>query len=386
MMAVANEAHQLDVMRLSVAQLKAELRKRGRGTGGNKSAMQVRLKEAIDLNVPVLEESGGNEARRPDFMTGLDVTAKWELLTRCDDPIPEPDNDDGNLRPPTEMNADPNPKYGFIETFNRIPFTGTTEKMRYYRPNGRSINRSRKEKRRRQSESRHSRPVLEVQPRKLGGPNTDFLNRYGLDETSHPMDWFTALMPLTPDDNKEDPSVVNVKGDRRTKFAVSNWTAYSNTKAMLTRAGEQGHIFSGKHRQFNNQDIVTMLGVYIVDGLAPSPQLVQKMQPQSKSPTHGNDRIADALGPGYQQRHRLFRHFFATQDPLMIPPSKDKCPNFKVDEFFRWLRHIWKEAWLLGENFSIDEQTCKCQGKCEYKTRCGNLTSTKNESIRLDCY
>jgi hypothetical protein len=114
MMAVANEAHQGDVMRLSVAQLKAELRKRGRGTGGNKSAMQVRLKEAIDLNVPVLEESGGNEARRPDFMTGLDVTAKWELLTRCDDPIPEPDNDDGNLRPPTEMNADPNPKYGFI--------------------------------------------------------------------------------------------------------------------------------------------------------------------------------------------------------------------------------------------------------------------------------
>ena len=87
MMAVANEAHQLDVMRLSVAQLKAELRKRGRGTGGNKSAMQVRLKEAIDLNVPVLEESGGNEARRPDFMTGLDVMAKWELLTRCDDPI-----------------------------------------------------------------------------------------------------------------------------------------------------------------------------------------------------------------------------------------------------------------------------------------------------------
>ena len=110
MMAVANEAHQLDVMRLSVAQLKAELRKRGRGTGGNKSTMQVRLKEAIDLNVPVLEESGGNEARRPDFMTGLDVTAKWELLTRCDDPIPEPDNDDGNLQPPTEMNANPNPK------------------------------------------------------------------------------------------------------------------------------------------------------------------------------------------------------------------------------------------------------------------------------------
>ena len=40
---------------------------------------------------------------------------------------------------------------------------------------------------------------------------------------------------------------------------------------------------------------VTMLGVYIVDGLAPSSQLVMKMQPQSKSPTHGNDRIAEVM-------------------------------------------------------------------------------------------
>jgi hypothetical protein len=183
------------------------------------------------------------------------------------------------------------------------------------------------------------------------------------------MDWFTAIMPMTPKDNLEDPSVLNVKGDLRTKFAVSNWSAYSNTKAMLCNAGKKGHIFADKYRPFKNQDIMTMLGVYIIDGLAPSPQLVQKMQPQSKSATHGNDRIASAQGPGYQQKHRSFRHFFATQDPLMIPPSKEKCRNFKVDELFRWLRYVWKEAWMLAENFSIDEQTTKCQGKCEYKTR-----------------
>ncbi len=201
------------------------------------------------------------------------------------------------------------------------------------------------------SASRHAHPILEVQPRKLGSPNTDFLNLYVLNETSHPMDWFMAFMPLMPNNNKEDPSVANVKGDCRAKFAVSNWTAYSNTKAMLHGAGEQGHIFAGKHHPFNNQDIMTMLGVYIIDGLALSPQLVQKMQPQSKSSTHGNDRIANALSPGYQQKHRSFWHFFATQDLLMIPLSKYKCPNFKVNEFFRWLRHIWKEVWVLGENF-----------------------------------
>ena len=46
-----------------------------------------------------------------------------------------------------------------------------------------------------------------MQPKKLGGPNTNFLNWYGFDEKRHPMDWYTAFMPLMPDDNKEDPSI-----------------------------------------------------------------------------------------------------------------------------------------------------------------------------------
>ena len=47
----------------------------------------------------------------------------------------------------------------------------------------------------------------------MGGPNSDFLKRYELDERKHPMDWFTAIMPMTPEDNLEDPSVSNVKGE-----------------------------------------------------------------------------------------------------------------------------------------------------------------------------
>jgi hypothetical protein len=92
---------QLDVMRLTAARLREELRKRGRATGGNKSAMQERLKEAIELKVPVSGKSGVNEARRPDFMGGLDVTARWELMTLCKDPVPKPNNNDDTLRQPT---------------------------------------------------------------------------------------------------------------------------------------------------------------------------------------------------------------------------------------------------------------------------------------------
>ena len=116
-----------------------------------------------------------------------------------------------------------------------------------------------------------------------------------------------------------------------------------------------------------------MIGSYIIDGLAPSPQLQKKMQSQDKQRTHGNDFIASRFGSGYRQKYRSFRHFFGCQDPLMMPPSEEMCPNFKVDEFFRWSRFIMRKAWRLAKNLLVDEQRCKMQGKSEYKTRCGKL-------------
>lgn len=71
----------------------------------------------------------GYKACHHDCMVGLDLTAKWELLTWCDNPVPEPDNINSSLQPPTKMNAAINPKYCFVETFDCIPFMGMTEKM-----------------------------------------------------------------------------------------------------------------------------------------------------------------------------------------------------------------------------------------------------------------
>jgi len=69
----------------------------------------------------------------------------------------------------------------------------------------------------------------------------------------------------------------------------------------------------------------------------------------------------------------MFRHFFGIQDPLTISPPRAECPNYKVNEFFNWLRYIWKHAWDLGPTVSADEQTCSMQGQSIYKTRCGKF-------------
>jgi hypothetical protein len=215
-------------------------------------------------------------------MAGLDIMARWELLTPKDEPISLPENGNLGHHPPTKMDGFLNLKYGMKETCDCRPFTGTTEKMRYYLRSFQELpptRNHRKERKRKRLPTRQLRASLPIEPRVLGGPNATFLEHYGLDETSHSMDWFMAFMPLTPNMNCEDPGVANIKGDKTTKFSVSNWTAYSNMKALMGNAGEPGHIFAGKFKPFKNEDILQMIEVYITDSLAPCPQLVQKMQP-----------------------------------------------------------------------------------------------------------
>ena len=241
---------------MSAARLKDELKKRGRGTFGNKAALQGCLKEAIALNMPVAAVSGGGKARHHNCMVGLDVTAKWELLTWCDDPIPKPNNYNRSLWPSTEMNAAINPKYGFIETFDCIPFTRTTKKMQYCRPDRQPVNCLRKEKRKMlHLDTQHSHPVLNVQPRKLGIPNTNFLNWYKLDKTSHPMDWFTALMLLTLNNNKEDPSMVNVKGDCGN---IRNGYLYGGDLLFVILKGIYGFKFPKRFLEISYIDLTSL--------------------------------------------------------------------------------------------------------------------------------
>ena len=54
-----------------------------------------------------------------------------------------------------------------------------------------------------------------------------------------------------------------MKGDRTTKFSVSSWAAYTNSKAKLVNAGGKGQIFEGRWKDFEPEDVMQMIGVLI---------------------------------------------------------------------------------------------------------------------------
>ncbi len=181
------------------------------------------------------------------------------------------------------------------------------------------------------------------------GPNWQFLKNTTL--TTWAIQQIGWMLPLTPLDNFETINNVNVTGDGKTKFSVANLSAYTNTKAMLSNAGQFGHPFPGQWRDVTNDDIRQFIGVMFVDGLCPEPKMTRKFWSQEQDATVGNDFIHNNLGPDAERRYHMFRHFFGCQNPLTIPPPWAKCPNFKVNEFFNWLRHIWKCAWDLGPTY-----------------------------------
>eukprot|EP00957_Ditylum_brightwellii_P019414 1464992-Ditylum_brightwellii.AAC.1 len=117
-------------------------------------------------------------------MNDLEVTAYWQPPTLNDLPVPEPENDDTSLYPPTEQDvATPKSKYDFKETFRRLEFTGKDTNMvqcRTYQSQGRQ-----------RVSFTWIQTVQNIisKPQDRGGPCARFCKKYSLDEKRHLVDW-----------------------------------------------------------------------------------------------------------------------------------------------------------------------------------------------------
>ena len=224
-------------------------------------------------------------------------------------------------------------KRNFTETFERPSFSAEVKVPKYNRFKQRVMI--------------NGKQIYETRPRINGQPNPKWMLKNKLTISSHPSKWFEAFVPTQLTDK---------------------WTSYTNTKALQNNAGQKGKAYSD-YTPFECDELKRFLGLYMLQGITPSPQIKMKFKDQSEDPVNGNDFVKRHFGPNSDRRHKHFKAFFGVQDPLKVVPPRKEKPMWKIEEFLAHTNRISRSAWLLGKKLSVDEQTIGFKGRHADKIR-----------------
>ena len=328
--------------KMKVEELKVELRKRGLPVAGKKIVLLERLKDGLSKKLPLIEQMSEKESANlagPAF----DPSAHWEQLV-CDgefvsDSIPE------GFRAPT-VPAGEVPlvqKRNYVQTFDRMVFSGKTELPKRYAND--AITKKKGE------------IIFEKRPHNITEVKMKFVRQHKLSRDSHPAHWFQAFLPI------KNRGV-------GMSYSMEHALSWTNLRAMMENGGLGGKYKDFKH--FTLHELMKHIGLYLLQGLSPSPQVEMKFHSQSEDPVNGNDFVHRSFGgkPGLsKRRHRHFKCFFTSVDPIPQTPSRDTHPNWKVHPFLKHTLQVSKEAVFMGRNLSCDEQTIGFQGNHKDKQR-----------------
>ena len=330
---------------MTVSQLKEQLKMRGCSTRGKKTELQEQLIKAIEEKVPLVQNL---TAEKVANMAGdaFSPGAHWEIL-ECNGEFLNEKTQEG-LRAPT-VPAGEVPmvrKRNFEQRFDRMVFSGKTEiPMRYQ--NGRL------------KKDRDGNVQYELQPHEETEARISFIRSNKLNLDSHPAEWFGAFVPIKS------------KSKNDSAFSMENLNKWTNVRALIENAGGLG----GKYDCFENFTTVELMrhiGLYLLQALSPSPQVEMKFQSQKDDPVNGNDFVHSSFGGvawKSEKRHRHFKAFFTSVNPMLPVPSRETHPNWKVHPLLKHMLDVSQKAVFMGRNLSCDEQTVGYQGNHKDKQR-----------------
>ena len=263
-------------------------------------------------------------------------TAKWRVLTPNEEVAEEPANDTFHLpRAPTIDERDTKyvpVKHNFDEIIDIPVFKGMVDRPERYANGTTKLNRD--------GSTKKERTL-----RNHGSIRPEFVKKHNITPSTRPDEFVRLFLPFKKNmvDGKE-------------MVSLELFTKWTNMKAILAGAGEGGTCYRDFH-PFTVEEIQQHLGLYVFNGVAPSPRIELKFKPQRDDKVHGNDFIARSFGMNAERRHKHFKAFFATQNPVINPPSRKFFPNWKVRPLLAWMNFIFPVMWLAGKAFSIDEMT-----------------------------
>jgi hypothetical protein len=339
------------IKQLTIPLIKEELRLRRVPFKASlkKDALIEKLREALSQQSPKYTQEqldsvgAGTKKKKEDDMTAFKVGAWWRELHPMEEQLDEPSNDQfPAARAPTIPEEDREvplkPKYNYAEKWDRIPFKG----------------------------SAHG------QERVKGRANDAFLKAHNLDKDSSPVEFAEAFLPMfkntkpwIPNPNK-DP-VKECKNLHGRFFSMEECARVTNMRAQRAFVGEATY-----REQFTDlftvKEIRQYLGLYVLNGLSPSPSLDKKFERNDKA--NFNPFVnANVGGANPQKRLKIFKAYFGIQDPdKEVPPRKDS-PLFKVLPIIKQIRKIGPVAWDCGKNIAVDEQTISMKGHHADKIR-----------------
>ena len=135
--------------------------------------------------------------------------------------------------------------------------------------------------------------------------------------------------------------------------------------------------------RFTTEEMMRHLGLYMLNGIAPSPRVEQKFYTQGEDPANGNNMCAAAFG-GYGKgivRHKEVKKYLAFVDPRKLTPLTKVALNRKVESLLCHIIDISREAMCIGKWISIDKQTLGFKGRCIWKIR----INYKKEGYGFQC-
>ena len=330
----------------SVAWIRNELKLRNQSITGRKDVLVERLKAAIDKKVTkykTLEDAkrNSNPTGKVDGMKSFATTAYWEPLEPETVQVQEPANPTFKLaRAPTVSEKEEKyvpQKYNFPQRFEVPSFEAVKKEFEF-------------DRRGNIKKGSQGNAIEIVSRRDNGCVNASFKAKYKLFASSKPWEVVNCFIPFESSGKK--------KGD--ISFSFDKLCEWTNCKATMAGAGS--NVYKGEWKPFTATELRQHFGLYLLQGLSPSPRVEYKFNPQRRDRIAGNDFVYKSFNANAQRRHKHFKAFLACCNPLINPPSRDQYPKWKVRPLIKWMNHRCPQVWDLGKSVAVDEMTMRFKG------------------------